>query len=332
MASMIESALIGKRQEILDDVFNVESDKTPFLSMLKIGKRPLAMLATWVAELIPDAASTGILDNTAATSPSRVDRYLMQGCSQNFRKEWGVSTLAGLTESAGIRDEAAHQMELAMKLLKRAMEVQFLSDGDSTIEAASTPWTTRGAFSWLANAEQTQHAVNAALRPSSSVLYSGAVASYTESYMRTQLEAAYAAIKQPVNLNGFVGYDLKAVIDDFTNVYPTAAATSAPKVSYRINGNSEYMEGVDIVNFSTGRIAIQLDPFILCTTSTGAASASTPKSGIFLNMSQWDIGYMQKPANTNLAPDGSGKKGYIDAVAILRCLNPLGQIHNQSAT
>jgi hypothetical protein len=329
---MYETNLVGKRQEILDEVFNIESDKTPFLSKLKIGKRPLAMLATWVAEIIPDASSTGILDGTAATTPSRVDRYLLQGVSQHFRKEWGVTDLAVLTEAAGVKDEVAHQRELAMKLLKRSMEVQFLSSEDSTIEASSTPWTTRGAFSWLANAAQTQHIVNANLRPASACLYSDAVADLSESDFRTMLEAAYAAVKQPVNLNGFVGYDLKAVLDDFTNVYPVASTTSQPKTSYRIQGNSKYMEGVDVLSFSTGVVALELDPFILCTTSTGAATASTPKSGIFLNMDQWDIGYMQKPANTNLADDGSGKKGFIDAVAILRCKNPLGQIHCQCAT
>lgn len=332
MSSLTEAAKIGKRQEILDKVFNVESDKTPFLSKLKIGKRPLAMLATWVAEIIPDAIATGILDGTAATAPLNVERYLLQGVSQHFRKQWGVTDLALLTEAAGVKDEAAHQMELAMKLLKRSMEVQFLSSDDSTIEASSTPWTTRGTFSWLANSEQTQHIVDADLRPASACLYSSAVASLTESAFRTMLEAAYSAVKQPVNLDGFVGYDLKAVLDDFTNVYPVASTTSQPKTSYRIQGNDKYKEGVDVLSFSTGIVALQLDPFILCTTSTGAATASTPKSGIFLNMDQWDIGYMQKPANTNLAPDGSGKKGFIDAVAVLRCLNPLGQIHCQCAT
>ena len=332
MASMIESALVGKRQEILDEVFNIESDATPFLSKLKIGKKPLAMLATWVAEVIPDAVATGILDNTAATAPLRVDRYLLQGASQHFRKQWGVSTLAGITEAAGVKDESAHQMSLAMKLLKRSMEVQFLSDSDSTIENGGTPWTTRGVFSWLANAAQTQHIVPATLRPASAVLYSGAVASLTESLFRVMLEAAYAAVKSPVNLDGYVGYDLKAIIDDWTNVYPVASTTSQPRTAYRVEGNDKYMQGVDVVSFSTGKCAIQLDPYILCTTSTGAATASTPKSGIFLNMDQWDVGYMMKAANTNLAPDGSGKRGFIDAVALLRCKNPLGQVMCQCAS
>lgn len=332
MTAMYETNLIGKRQEILDEVFNVESDKTPFLSALKVGKRPLQMLATWVAEIIPDAVATGTLDGAAYASPGRVDRYLITGCSQHFRKPWAVTTLAQISETAGVKDEAAHQMMLAMKLLRRSMEVQFLSTGDCTVETGGTPWTTRGALSWLATSAQALYPLDSHLLSAAATQYTGAVASLTETLFRAQLDAAYAAVKQPVNLDGYVGTDLKLVFDNFTNVYPVASTTSQPRTSYRIDGNSEFMQDVDIINMSSGKVALHLDPFVACTTSTGAQTGYSPKSGVFVNLNQWDVGYMLAAANTNLPPDGSGKRGYIDAVAVLRCKNPLGQVSVYTTT
>lgn len=325
MASMYETNLAGKRQEILDNVFNIEQEATPFLSMLKVGKTPDASLATWIAEVYPDVASTGVLDGVAATTPSRVDRQTLTGCVQQFRQEWGVTQRAQITKVAGVKDEAGHQMLAAMLLLKRQMEQQFLSADDCSVESGQTPWTTRGVFSWLANAAQTNYPVPASLRPASAVAYASALSSMTESSIRTMLEAAAAARKGPVNLDGFVDLNVKAVLDDFTNVHPVSSSTSQPRTVYQVRDNKSYQNMVDTLVFSAGIVRAQVSFFLYRTTSTGAAGANN--YGVFIDRNMWDVGYMAKPANTNLAPDGSGKKGFVDAFALLRCLNPLGQCY-----
>jgi hypothetical protein len=326
MPAMYEANLVGKRQEILDAVFNVEAAETPFLSSLKAGKKPLQMLASWIAEVYPAVASTGIIDGTPASSPARVDRYELQGCAQFFRREWGVTTLAEVTETAGVKDEAGHQMMAAMLLIKRMIEQQFLSADDAAAQDGATPWGCRGVLAWLQTAAQTNYPVNAALRPGSGVIHTGTVAALTETVFRTMLDAAYPVTKSPLTLDGHVGVDLKAHFDDWTNIFPVASTTSQPRTVYQGRDAKAYESQVDFLKFSTGLIRLQLNPYIAVTTSTGAATAYTPKSGVFLNSKMWDVGYLLKPANTNLAKDGSGTKGFIDAVALLRCLNPLGQL------
>jgi hypothetical protein len=330
MPAMYETNLVGKRQEILDKVFNVESDKTPFLSSLKAGKTPVQSVATWLAEVYPAVASTGVLDGTAATTPNRVDRLLLTGIVQQFRQEWGVTQRAQLTETAGVRDEAARQMMAAMVLLKRQIEQQFLSVDDSAEESGQTPFTTRGVLKWLTNAAQTNHIVPAALRPAAASAYTGAVASFEDTAFRALMDAAYAARKAPVDLDAFVGVELKKAIDALTNIYPSATTSAQVRTVYNVNDPSTYQNKVDFLRCSTGNVRVHLDPFIAITSSTGAASAYTPKSGVFVDLAMWDIGWMAKPANTNLADDGSGKKGFIDAFALLRCLNPLGQAYAYS--
>jgi hypothetical protein len=327
MPAMTEAAQVGKRQEILDKIFNVEADKTPFLSSLRVGKRPEQFLANWVAEIYPAAPSTGTLDNTAATSPARVDRYSMTGCAQLFRRQWGTGTLADLTNVVGAgRDEAGKQMAAAMMLVKRMIETQFLSADDCAVESSPTPWTTRGVLTWLQNGAQGTYPVDTSIRPAAANFTTSAMASLTETVFRACLASAFDETKAPLNLVGHVGIDLKAVFDDFTNVYPVASTTSQPRTVYQVRDNSTFQSMVDRLAFSEGNVTLVLNPWIAFTTSTGVKTAYTPKSGVFLDMEMWDIGWIAKPANTNLAKDGAGTKGYIDAAALLRCLNPRGQV------
>lgn len=327
MPSMYEVNLVGKRQEILPQIFNIEAEQTPVLSMLATGKTPTQMLADWIAEVYPEVASTGVLDGTPATSPKRVDRYRLQGCAQHFRQEWGVTTLANVTESAGVKNEAAHQMAAAMLLLKRQMEQQFLSTSDCAAESGSTPWTTRGMGSWLSSDAQGNYPVDEHVRPSSNCIYDAdTLANLSENDFRGLLEAASKARKGPVDLDGIVGVDLKAAMDDWTMIHPAAASSTQPRTVWQLRDPKTYQNMVDFLKFSAGSVRLQTSYFLFNNVATGAAGANSSNGGLFIDRKMWNLGYLQKPANTNLPPDGSGKKGFVDAIVLLRCLNPLGQI------
>lgn len=333
MPAMTELAQVGKRQEILDVIYNIQPEATPVMSLLKKGSVPLQLLATWQSEVYPDVASTPVVDGTPVSSYERVDRHLLQGYGHFFRRSWAVTKLANLTNIAGAgKDEAGRQMKAAMLLMKRMIEQQILSENDTQADNGSVGYGMRGMGSWLSSSAQSVLPVPAAIRPSSSTIYTGAVASLTETLFRGLLEAAYQAKKAPLNLTGIVGIDLKAVLDDWTNVYPVASSTSQPRTTYRVEGNDVYQQNVTMVKFSVGQASLMLSEFIDRDTSTGAASATSRKKGYFIDTSMWDLAYMEKPANTNLPTDGSGTRGFIDAVAILRCYNPLGQVHVKSAS
>jgi len=323
---MNEASLVGKRQEILDDIFNIEAEATPVLSLLKSSGAPNQMLMTWVAEVYPEVASTGVIDGTAASSPTKVDRYLLEGCAQHFRREWGVTTLANLTNVAGTgRNEAGHQKAVAMLLLKRMMEQQILSADDCAVETRSTPWTTRGMFSWLQNGAQSVKPVPSAIRPASANSYTGAIASFTEDSMITMLKSMFSEKKSMLELVGIVGPTLKTYIDNWTCVYPAASTSSQARGIWQNKDPKVFAKVVNQVQTSFGTVDLLVSSFLAVDTATGAATSYSPLSGVFIDPSLWDIAYPMKPANTNLAPDGSGVKGFIDAVVGLRCKNPRGQ-------
>lgn len=330
---MTEASQVGKKQEILDEIFNRDPGKTPFLSRLKVGKKPLQMLATWQSEIYPDVGSVGIVDGTPATNPQKTPRYELSGYGHFFRREWGATKLANLTSVAGLKEEAAHQMLRAIVILKRMMEQQALSADETSAEAGTTPYTMRGAFKWIYASEQAVLPVNVNVRPSSACVLSTAMASMTEGTFRDAIIAASEAINQSVNLEGWMGDTLRGIIDDWTNVYPVASSTSQPRTTYRIENNNAYKNSVETLSFTSGTVALQPpNQWLARNTTTGARTDYSKRSGLFLDMSMWDIGWMEKPGNTNLAPDGSGKKGFVDAVAIVRCLNPLGQVAVYSST
>jgi hypothetical protein len=323
---MTEAAVIGKRQDILDSIFNVEAEKTPVLSMLKTGSRPEGMSYSWVAEVNPAVVSTGVLDGTPATTPARVDRVLLESYCQHFRTEWGVTYLASLTNSAGAgRNEVGHQRAKAMMLLKRAIEQRILSSSDNAAETGGTPFQTRGMFSWLSNAAQSVKPVDSTLRPASACNYASTIAGLTESAFRDILDAMYDARKEVADVFGIVGRDLKAHMDDWTNIYPIASTTSQPRTVYQVRGNEEYLNKVDVLRFSTGTVRLMVSPFLYFDVTTGLAQTESPKSGLLVDLDMWKWRWLDKPANTNLAADGSGTKGFVDAVGTLCCLNPLGQ-------
>lgn len=330
MSAMYETNQVGKRQEILPDVFNIESDATPLLSMLKVGKEPAASLMTWQAEVFPAVASTGVLDGTAVSSYNRVDRYLLTGCTQQFRQAWAVTTRAENTQIAGVPDEAGRQMMLAMLLLKRQIEQQISSTDDCAVENGGTPWTTRGAFEWIKATAQSTYPVDAALRNDANAIHTGSViaSTLTQAAFQALLAAAYGEKRQSLDLDLICGASLKGTIDSYTEIWPLASTTNQPMARYNHGDGTTYEKVVDVLRFSFGTVRTHLSTFLAVTTSTGAATAYSPCSGLGLDLSQWDIGYMAngKPANVNLPPDGSGKRGFVEAFAGLRCRNNRGQI------
>lgn len=326
MPAMTELAQVGKRQEIADKIFNIQPEATPFLSSLKRGPSPKQMLATWQSEVYPDVSSTPVVDGAAVSSYEKVDRHLLSGYGHYFRRPWGVTTLADLTEVAGIgRDEAGRQMAAAMLLLKRMIEQQMLSCDDTQVDNGSLGYGMRGAFKWLDNSAQGTLPVPSAIRPASANNYAGAFGSFGEAGLRTMLNSMFSERKSELNLIGYVGLDLKAAIDDWTNVYAVASSTSQPRTQYTVIGNQELISNVTMVKFTTGTAKLIVSEFLDRDTSTGAVKTYSRKSGLFVDPTMWDLALMKKPANTNLPEDGSGKRGYVDAVGVLRCFNPQAQ-------
>ncbi len=329
MPGMNEANQVGKRQELPNVITNIQPGDTPVMSMIKAGARPLQMLGTVVAEQYQDVAFAGTLDGTPVTAFGAVDRDPMKVTGQYWRKGWSVSTLADVTTAAGVgTNEAGHQQVGALLLLKRMVELALCSAQDSAVESGSTPWTTRGILGWLdvAVSGVGDYAIPERVRPTAATKYSGVASSFGESDLRSLFTAAFKQRKTMLDLVGVVGPTLRNYIDDFTSVLKSSSSASQPRTIFRVEGNSTYLNKVTDIEFSSGKATLITSTFLDYTAATGAPSAVTDGTGFFFDPSMFDMGWMKPIANTNLAPDGSGVRGYIDGVGMLRCRNALGQI------
>jgi hypothetical protein len=314
------------RQTIADVLYNTDADETPVLALIKKGEKPNGMTATWQGEKISPNATTGVVDNTPATSPTSRPRRLITAYCQHFRKEWGVGYLATLSNVAGIgRNEAGKQLAAAMVEHRIMVEARMLGIDEMQAESSPTPYEMRGMFMWLSAAAQAVNAVHADLRPTSSQNLTTAMASVTETIIKAAIQACFTQRGGIVDLLGVVGGDLRQVIDDFTNVYPAASSSTQPRTMYALNDPRTYQNTVDMIKTSFGRVSLMTSPRLVVDETTGEATAYSPKSGIFIDRKMWELCWLDAPANTNLAADGSGKKGFVDGVGIVKCLNPRGQ-------
>lgn len=325
---MYEVDQVGKIQEITDEVFNVEAQKYPFTSMVPKDKKPHEKIATFQSKVMPNVANVGILDGVDVTTFSKVPRYLLTAVAQLFRQPWMVSKFANVTDIAGLASEKAEQKADATELLKKQMEQRFLSASVCLLDNASDAANeTRGAFDWLNTAEQVLYPVPAVLRPVSAYHYTGTLANLTEPAFRALLDAAFQVRKGEMTYDGFVGISLKTHIDDWSVRDPNAGASNMPVRTFNQDAAKRAMVTViDTLTFSSGTVRLHPVHNLLMTAATGAATANTPLSGLFLDMAMWALAFLQQPQMHDMEDQGGGPRGYADAIAVLKCFNPLAQI------
>lgn len=326
MPAMTEAAQPGKYREIEDALFNADPAMTPFTSSIKsAGKKLVQPNAEWVAEKYPAAVPTAKVDGAPVTAFNRTDRKVIEGWMHYFDSPYKVTTLASEIATAGVKDELGKQRADALKMLRRMMEIQALSDGEMAADNGSVGYTMRGGFRWLLATAQAIKPVDATLRPSVNNNYTGAFASITQDTFVAQLESMFGEKKAPVSLDMHCGIDLKRLVDLFTIVYPVASTTAQARVQYVKQGVNTLEENVDFISVSAGKVRMMLNPFTQSDVATGLAGAFSSKSGILIDPRMWDMAYLFKPRHEALAVDGSGFAGHFEAAGVLRCKNPQGQ-------
>ena len=162
--------------------------------------------------------------------------------------------------------------------------------------------------------------------PAAACAYSSTLAALTETAFITMLEAAYKARNGKLDLDGFVGIELKGRMDNWTARDTEASASAYPVRTFNQDAkNMALIKTVDFYNFSAGQVRLHSSSHLRLDVA-GAATAYTHKSGLFLAMSMWRLGFMRKPGMKDLPDLGGGPRGFSDSIMVLECGNPLGQV------
>jgi hypothetical protein len=322
----LEALKIG---EIGNTIEIAQAEKVPFKAMVRKGPAPKDIMTRWPAAKYRQEGFTGTLDGTDISEFSHSNRETIKGYGMWLMTTgWKVSRIANLTASAGIprlKEMGWQAMHDGINL-EHMIERQLLSTMDTQEESGSDPFQSRGAFSWTDPTEQTgEFPVPANFRPASGCRHTGALSALTTDAFEALLGAAADQTFAPVDLFGLVGRRLKRAMTTWT----TKVTVSGEQVLQSYNANiaeKKLQQMVEFFQFDSGKVRTALSFFLACDSATGAETAYTSRSGLFLDMSKWDLAYLDAPAAYQMPHNSGGPRGYHDAVYILRCSMPAGQV------
>jgi hypothetical protein len=327
MPGLYEVDVVGKLQEIGDAIYMADSAKTPISRLIPRGPKPVQMLAEWEVQKYPDRAFTGTVDGTDVSSFTHTTPTKMEGYGMLLRTAgWMVTVLAQLTRAAGVKNPQAKQAADDSVILAQMHEKQILSTVDLQAESGATPYRSRGIGSWLSDSAQGVKPVDASFRPASANNYTGALASYTPATCITQLNSMAGEKKGAVDLTVVAGIELKGQMSTWPQRSIGSDVGVSSLLAFNVDASEKKLiQAVDEFEFDAGTLRVIPSWYVACTEGTGAASAYTPKSGYFLDLTMWQLCFML-PASTFEGVDaGGGPRGWHQLVAILKCLNPQGQ-------
>ena len=331
MPAMYDSTKPLPIPAIGDTIINVQSDKLPFTRMIRrSGKMVDQMLNSWPVEEYPDTSLVGTLDGADKTTFSSVSRDKFEAVGMLLRSPGAqVTKIANLTRDAGVpkKQEFAKQMRMDGERLARMWESLCLSALEMRDEVKdTTPYRIRGALVWLQHAAQSVRPVPAAYRVAEAADIQVPLDQFTD----TRFEEAVAAMAEQrggnVNLKAIVGSRAKRAMtlwgvkvdneDGSKDVILSRTMSAADK---------RLIQVVDKFEFDCGVVYAMTSYFLARDETTGAPTAYSSRSGIFIDTAMWEIAYLQPPTPFQNPDLGGGPRGYHDLVGICRCLNTQGQ-------
>tara|TARA_R110002167_G_scaffold337245_3_gene544696 strand:- start:12651 stop:13676 length:1026 start_codon:yes stop_codon:yes gene_type:complete len=332
MPSLHEIDALAKPDSWADLIAVVESDKTPFTSMLKKVAKPNQVVHQWQCKKFKNIGFNGVLDGKDATEFDSNQGQELVGVSQKVWYNVGVSDfMEEVATVAGVKGSHFNgQISEGIKVLSRSIEKRCLSNEDvSRDNGVSTANETRGILKWSDNNFATGYSVPNDFQTPEANKYSGTMANFFENDFSDQGISCYKERKGPGKMDGFLGIELKKRFTEFTS-YQAPATASGPAVAgavpvrrFNFGDGSTLTNIIDRLVLDSGTYDLHSTSFLRCDPVTGDDTAYTHKSGIFLDMDMVSLAYTRMPRVTKLDYQGGGHKAIIDAIFMLTCDNPL---------
>jgi len=328
MPALYEANQVGKRESLADLISVVEAQATPFSSMVPKRKKPNQVQHQWQAKSYPKTGHAGVLDGQDATNFTHNAREMLYGISQ---KVWYLPAVSDFAEESVVagapKGEMAEQIADALVNVKRQIEMRCLSNDDQARDNGTTQANeTRGMFQWIGNDEQSYLPVPANFRTPSASIISGALDTVTETAFKQAARANYKQRKGTSELYGFVGIDLKNEITNWS-IYTDDVSNKTQSRRFSQDANSKALLAcIDKLVLDTGEIDLHLASFAWTDPDTGDDTNYTHRSGIFVEMNMLGLAWTRMPRVVKLEYQGGGYKAIVDAIFMMMCDNPLGQM------
>lgn len=323
MAGAYETDLVSKRLDKADAIFRAYEDQTPFVSSLPKGKRLKDVMAMWTVDAQGNAYDPAVAEGTDATAtPASVQPKALYARAQIWRSErWFVTRTAEAVEQTDVASEIAKQKARCLEKFMLSIESGLLSYQEAV---ATGTRKTRGLLRWAQNSAQAVDPVDEALRPTSSMLHTTALANLTVTVFQNMLEASRLQLRKKPTLVGKVGIKLKRHMTTWGKVVDIASNQAAVQ-HYNINAmEKRLISMIDFFEFDAGSVRTMVSDYLACDTTSLAETDFSPRTGIFYAPDRVRIRWLRPIEHYDQDDEGGGKRGYYEGEGALIVDSPQG--------
>lgn len=360
MASLTDGALYanGKIRDVSAHILQLTASKQPYTAMVKKGRRVFNQTPEWPFIKEPSAVTSPTADGLAVSDSEFVDyeslHGMLQGRATMVRISYGIGEMTeAMTKQYGnINSKRAQYALLATKALARSIEAINLGSQDSyTQTVSSRPQTmTRGLYRWLGG---TDTPVDLSI-PSDARAPSGNRVS-TRTTAGAVLESDIRGVMQSIaettknsssNFVCFCSPSMKAAFSNYS--YSQDNSSNAVMPLRRFNAQaSDKQIMLDVTSYSGDFGTIKLHPHFDLPNGSGdytdvynatsdngygrtagaqkmdaGLAAALTVHGYLVDMDMVELNMVKAPTHTQLTNDGSGPRGYVNAIWVHCVLNP----------
>lgn len=312
-----------------EKLFQVEAHKIPLTALIgQDSEIATNSLQDWEIEAEGVIPLAGVMDGEDVSTFNSQDLGALESYVAHLREPWKVTKVGGLVKSAAVKNQVAYQRKKALERLRKKIERVLGSGIEMARGNKTTPYMTRGAFTWMIPALQTlgAKAVPAQFQAPAAALHTTALDTFDAAKFESMLNAASEQKMDALNLVGQVGLTLKSLMSGWTQLSDFDPSTAQSLQNYTMPmADKELLKMVDTFRFDAGIVETMVN-HNLCYNAAGAKTDFSSRSGIFMDLEVWKKRYMQHVKEFSLPDGGGGKRGYADAILMLKCGCPAGQL------
>ena len=324
MPQTFERNQTGKREDLLDNIYNVDAKKTPLLSMIPKGKDLVNTTRRWQADAYAAPQTDGVIDGADVSEyeDAAANREELEGRVQRLWRTPKTSTMTRVTDVAGQGKAQEFAKAIVKKTaeLKRDCECVLGSDNESQDDSGSVPYKTRGLGKWIQSTAQTHEPVPSAFRTPSASIDTTALASLTPALVNTVMQSQADQTGSEMTYALVCGTSLKKT---FTNMVGYVATVSNYTAITRTERGTETAWTNNIQSFTGdfGTYDLILSRWLNYNNTTKVADA---RRGYALDSDMLSLDFNQPWRFQELPDLGGGRRGLIDVIMMLCVKNPLG--------
>jgi len=307
----------GNRESLSDILTILEPERTPLLSLAKKGKAN-GTFFEWQLDDMGQPAFGGVVDGTDEDSfnDKAANRAKLGNYIQVFRRNYAVSNIQELVDTAGVDNEFAYAESKAVREIKRDLESALCSAQDRDQDDGTNPYKTRGLFKWLDTGASRPADVGAAFESPATVSLGGSA--FTEANMNGLLQNLYEANGMPGGqLTLIAGPGLKRDISDFAR-----QESSSQSIAFSVTQPAESKSISLVVNMYEGDFGqVAVVPSLFLNRTSGSATVDS-NAGLLIDPEYIAVNTLKAESNSELENKGGGRRGFCEVIAGLACLSP----------